>query len=131
MDDSTLMAFLGAYFFFILAIAIFMIVCRWKIYQKAGKPGWACIVPIYNVLVLLEIIKKPWWWLLLMLIPIVNIIYAIWAINLLSKSFGKSEGFTVGLIFLPIVFYPIMAFDKSIQYVYNTDEINNIGNESY
>lgn len=101
---------------FILAIAIFMIACMWKIYEKAGQPGWAAIVPIYNIIILLKIVGKPWWWLLLMLIPIVNYIFLIWTVNLLSKSFGKSEGFTVGLILLGIVFYPILAFGPA-QYI--------------
>lgn len=93
-----------------VAIFLLLIIAQWKIFVKANKPGWACLIPIYNVIVLLEIIGKPWWWLLLMLIPFVNIIFSIWAINLLSKSFGKSEGFTVGLLLLSIVFYPILAF---------------------
>jgi len=87
-----------------------LIAAQWKIYTKANKPGWACIIPIYNIIVLLEIIGKPWWWLLLMLVPVVNIIFAIWMANLLSKSFGKNEGFTVGLVLLPIIFYPILGF---------------------
>jgi len=63
--------------------------------------------------VLLRIIGKPWWWLLMMIIPFVNIIYAIWAVNLLSKSFGKSEGYTVGMIFLPFIFYPMLGFGSA------------------
>ena len=73
-----LILILGAYFVFVLALAIFMIVCMWKIYAKADKPGWASIVPIYNYVVLLEIIKKPIWWSILMLIPIVNFIKGIY-----------------------------------------------------
>ncbi len=96
-----------------LAVVILLIVAQWKIYTKAGKPGWAVLIPIYNIIVLLEIIGKPWWWLLLMLIPVVNIVIGIWATNLLSKSFGYSEGFTVGLILLPIVFYPILGFGQA------------------
>lgn len=92
-----------------LAIVILLIASEWKIFTKAGKPGWACIIPIYNIIVLLQIIGKPWWWLLLMFVPVANIVFAIWMINLLSKSFGKSEGFTVGLLLLPIVFYPILG----------------------
>ncbi len=84
-----------------VAIIALMIVSMWKIFTKAGKPGWACLIPIYNILVLLDIIGKPWWWLLLMLIPLVNLVFAIWAMNLLSKSFGHSEGFTIGLLLLP------------------------------
>ena len=93
-----------------LAITIFLIAAQWKIFTKAGQPGWACIIPIYNIYIMLKIVGKPWWWLLLMLIPFVNLIYAIWMINMLSKSFGKDEGFTVGLLLLAIIFYPILGF---------------------
>jgi hypothetical protein len=102
------------YFYFTYGIVIILvIIAQWKVFEKAGQPGWACIIPIYSTLVLLRIIGKPWWWILLMLIPIVNLVYAIWAINLLCKSFGKTEGFTVGMIFLPIIFYPILGFGSA------------------
>jgi hypothetical protein len=89
---------------------VILVIAHWKIYTKAGKPGWAAIIPIYNVIVLLEIVGKPVWWIILFLIPCVNIIFAIWTVNLLSKSFGQSEGFTVGLLLLSFIFYPILAF---------------------
>ena len=96
---------------FIIAIAVIYIAAQWRVYQKAGKPGWAAIIPIYNVLILLEIIGKPWWWILLLLfVPIVNIVLAVWMVNLLSKSFGQGVGFTLGLLFLGFIFYPILAF---------------------
>lgn len=78
-----------------LIIWIISIVGMWKMYEKAGKPGWAAIIPIYNIIVLLEIVGKPLWWFLLLLVPCVNIIFAVWMLNLLSKSFGQSEGFTI------------------------------------
>lgn len=93
-----------------LVFTILMVVASWIVYTKAGKPGWACIIPIYNVIVLLEIVGKPWWWLLLMLIPFVNFIVLIIVYHNLSLSFGKGAGFTVGLILLPFLFYPILAF---------------------
>ena len=93
-----------------LAIIVLMIASMWTIFSKAGKPGWASIVPIYNTIVLLEIVGKPWWWLLLMLIPIVNIVILIIVYHNLSLSFGKDGGFTVGLILLGIIFLPILAF---------------------
>lgn len=96
-----------------LLIIAFYIYCMWLIYVKAGKPGWACLIPIYNILVLLEIVGKPWWWLLLMLIPLVNIILLIIVLNLLSKAFGHGVGFTLGLIFLSFIFIPILAFEKN------------------
>ena len=95
---------------FYLAVMILMIAALWKVFQKAGKPGWASIIPIYNFIVLMEIIGKPWWWLILMLIPVVNLVFAIWATNLLSLSFGQGVGFTLGLIFLPVIFYPLLGF---------------------
>ena len=93
-----------------LAIIVLMIASMWTIFSKTGKPGWASIVPIYNLIVLLEIVGKPWWWLLLMLIPIVNIVILIIVWHNLSLSFGKGGGFTVGLILLGIIFLPILAF---------------------
>lgn len=93
-----------------LAIVILMIASTWKIYSKAGKPGWASIIPIYNIIVLLEIAGKPWWWLFLICIPIVNFIILIIVHHKLSLSFGKGAGFTVGLLLLGFVFFPILAF---------------------
>lgn len=94
----------------ILAVVVFLIAAMWKIFEKAGQPGWAAIVPIYNLYVLLKIVGKPGWWLILFLIPIVNYVFIIWTYNMLSKSFGKEEGFTVGLVLLGIVFFPILGF---------------------
>jgi hypothetical protein len=93
----------------------------WKIYQKAGYEGWEFLIPIYGQLILLRIIGKPWWWIFLLIMPYLNIIFMIWATNLLAKKFGKSLGFTLGLIFLGFVFYPILAFGDS-KYQGNTDE---------
>lgn len=97
-----------------LAVVVFMIACFWKIYSKAGEPGWACLVPIYNIIILLKIVNKPWWWLILMMIPLVNIVILIMVYHRLSLSFGKGAGFTCGLIFLSIIFIPILAFDSSV-----------------
>jgi len=92
------------------AIMIFMVVCYWKIFVKAGKPGWAAIIPIYNFFVYLQIIGKPWWWFLLLFIPIVNFVIIIMMIHQLSVRFGKGTGFTLGLLFLSFIFIPILAF---------------------
>jgi len=102
MDETGL----GVFYFIELIITVLLIASGWKIFKKAGQPGWAFIIPIYNVIVLLKIVGKPF----LMIIPLVNIIFGIWTLNLLSKSFGKSEGFTIGLFLLGIIFFPILAF---------------------
>lgn len=93
-----------------LIIGLLMLISMWKIYTKAGKPGWAAIIPIYNLIVLLEIVDKPLWWIILMLIPFVNIVISIIVTVELAKKFGQSVGFAIGMIIIPIIFYPILAF---------------------
>lgn len=95
------------------ALTILQIIATWRIYEKAGQPGWACLIPIYNFYVLLKIVGKPGWWLIWMFVPIANAVVLIWVTNLLSKSFGKGVGFTLGLIFLSIIFYPILGFGNA------------------
>jgi len=94
-------------YFAILALAI---VSMWKIFTKAGEPGWAAIVPIYNFIVLLKIAGKPAWWVVLMLIPFVNIVIAAIICISLAKNFGKSTAYGLGLFFLGIIFGPMLAF---------------------
>jgi hypothetical protein len=96
-----------------LVILVIAIAAYWKIFTKAGEEGWKSIIPIYNIVVLLKIVGRPWWWLLLMLIPLVNFVVAIVVMNDLSKSFGHGVGFTLGLIFLSFIFYLILAFGSS------------------
>lgn len=108
-----LMAVLGTFFLFFLAIMVFFIACMWKIFTKAGKPGWAALIPIYNTIVMLEIVGKPIWWIVLFLIPLVNLVVAIMLLVELAKSYGQSTGFALGLLFLPVIFYPILAFGSS------------------
>ncbi len=101
------------FWIFYFALIIFMIVVMWKIFVKAGKPGWGCIIPIYNIILQLEIAGRPFWWIFLMFIPIVNIVIAIIVLFDIAKAFGKSGGFAIGMLFLPIIFFPILAFDSS------------------
>ncbi len=93
-----------------LVLAIVVIAGLWKLFTKAGQPGWAAIVPIYNYYILLKIAGKPGWWLLLLLIPIVNFIIVILTMIDLAKAFGKGTGFAMGLIFLSPIFILILAF---------------------
>ena len=98
---------------FICAIALLQIIAQWKVFEKAGQPGWACIIPIYNIYILTKIAGKPGIWTLWCLLPIVNIVFAIWLTNMISKSFGQDEGFTVGLLLLGFIFWPILGFGDS------------------
>src|SRR6476469_3353745 len=96
-----------------LLIALFLIVAMWKVFTKAGQPGWACIIPIYNLYVWCKIVGRPWWWILLMLIPFVNFIIAIILCIDMAKSFGKGAGFGIGLAFLGVIFFPILGFGSA------------------
>lgn len=98
-------------------IAALMIVSLWFIFKKANEPGWAAIVPFYNAYELFKISWGNGWLFLLMLIPIADIVIAIITYVKLAKAFGKGGGFACGLIFLSVVFMPIMAFSKDIVYV--------------
>lgn len=94
----------------ICAIVVLVIAAFWTVFTKAGQPGWACIVPIYNIIVLLQIARKPLWWIILMLIPLVNIVIAFLVAIEVAKNFGKTAGFGIGLALLPFIFYPILAW---------------------
>lgn len=98
---------------FYLAVLLVTIGGMWKVFTKAGQPGWAVIIPIYNVYVMLEIAERPWWWLLLFLIPIVSLIPSLIVPADISKHFGKGTLFAIGLIFLPFIFYPILGFSDA------------------
>ena len=109
----------------VCAVSVIMIISMWKIFTKAGKPGWASIVPIYNIITLFKIVGLNPYLIFLYLTLIIPPIGAIVAIVLgimsavkLTKAFGEEGAFAVGLIFLPIIFYPILAFGKA-KYVLN------------
>jgi hypothetical protein len=93
-----------------LAFVLFLLVAMWRVFAKAGKPGWAILVPIYNSIVMLQIAGRPWWWLFLFLLPLVNLVIAIIVMIDFAKSFGKGVGFGLGLTFLGFIFFPILAF---------------------
>jgi len=93
-----------------LAFIILMLASMWKVFVKAGQPGWASLIPIYNAYVFLKIAGKPGWWLLLLFIPLVNLVAGILALIAFVNRFGKGGGYVLGLIFLPFIFYPMLAF---------------------
>src|SRR6266478_1107054 len=96
-----------------LLIALLVIVAMWKVFTKAGQPGWASIIPIYNLYIWCKIVGRPWWWILLMLIPFVNFIILIILMIDLAKSFGKGVGFGIGLLLLGVIFAPILGFGSA------------------
>lgn len=110
-----------------LLFSTISLISMWRIYKKAGQPGWAAIIPFYNIIVWLKIISKPAWWLILLFIPFVNIVILIWMINLLAKRFERKIGFTFGLLFLGVFFYPLLAF-KDYKYIGNIEPQSNFVN---
>lgn len=97
-----------------LAIILLMLVSIWKIFAKAGEPGWAALIPIYNTIVMLKIAGKPIWWILLFLVPFINIIFIILTMMGLAERFGKDK-VVWGLLlsFLGIIFFPVLAFSDA------------------
>ena len=93
-----------------LAMMVLLIAAWWRIFQKAGEPGWAAIVPIYNAFVALKIAGKPMWWFVLLIIPLVGFVVALIVLFALAKRFGKGPGFALGMIILPPIFYPLLAW---------------------
>ena len=96
-----------------LLIALLLIVAMRKVFTKAGQPGWASIIPIYNVYIWCKIVGRPGWWVILLFIPLVNFIIAIILCIDLAKSFGKGVGFGLGLAFLGFIFWPILGFGSA------------------
>jgi hypothetical protein len=93
-----------------LAVMVLMLVSLWKVFTKAGQPGWGVLIPFYNLYLMLTIAGKPAWWIILFFVPIANLVVGILTLIGLAQNFGKGGGFVVGMIFLPIIFYPILAF---------------------
>ncbi len=93
-----------------LLLAVLTIVGMWKTFEKAGQPGWAAIIPIYNIYVLLKIAGRPGWWLILFIIPLVNVVISLIVSIDVAKKFGQGTLFGLGLWLFPFVFYMILGF---------------------
>jgi hypothetical protein len=116
---SQLLGLSTGYLVLCAVIIIFLIIIFWLVFRKAGQPGWAAMIPIYNLCIGLRIAGKPWWWIfgiLFVFIPIFGLllflIEHIFVSYSISKNFGQATGFTIGLTLLPVIFYPIIAFGK-------------------
>lgn len=109
ISGSTLLLLVGS----ILIILILFIAANYRIFLKAGQPGWKCLIPIYNLYILIKISGKPGWWLILMFIPLVGAVIYLLTLLSLAEKFGKGPLFGVGLFFLNIIFFPVLAFDGS------------------
>lgn len=92
-----------------IAVIIGVVASIWKVFEKAGQPGWSVLVPFYNMYIMLKVAGRPGWWLILILIPLVNLILLVIPFDIANK-FGKGIGYGLGLFFIPFVFYPILGF---------------------
>jgi len=106
---------IGAMIFMLiyLALIILMIAGMWKVFAKAGKPGWAAIIPFYNVFVLVEISGKDIVWFIMFFIPCANIIAAFVVYMEVAKAFGKDPAYGIGMVFLPFIFFPMLGFGSA------------------
>lgn len=96
-----------------LASLVLAVAGIWKTFEKAGQPGWGAIIPIYNIYLMTQIAQKPGWWTIMFFIPLVNIIFAIMLFHEIAKRFGQGIGFTIGLLLLSFVFFPILGFGEA------------------
>ena len=120
IDLSTWAALAGAYFFVFLLVFAVLIVASWRIFTKAGQPSWAVLIPVYNIYIYTQVLRRPKWWILLyffgfvpfvgsLAVLFVSIIYSV----RMAKVFGKAPVFGVGLLLLPFIFYLLLAYGSA------------------
>ncbi|MGA2584757.1 MAG: DUF5684 domain-containing protein [Tepidisphaeraceae bacterium] len=96
-----------------LTLVVLSIAGLWAVFAKAGYPGWASLIPFYNIYVMLKVAGRPGWWLILCFIPFVNLIIIVIPFDI-AKRFGKGTGFGIGLLLLGFIFYPILGFGDAV-----------------
>jgi ABC-type sulfate transport system permease subunit len=112
--DSAVAGIIGLFVVVVYLVCLIVVIAGlWKVFTKAGQPGWMALIPILNAFVLIRIAGKPAWWIILFLIPVVNMIIGIILTVSLAEKFGKGLGFALGLIFLPFIFVPILGFGSA------------------
>ena len=121
-SEAAAVAVIGGFIFicflFSLVLSIIALVGLWKMFTKAGKPGWAAIIPVYNVIVMIEMADRPLWWIILFFIPVANLVVSIVVMFDISRKFGRGIGTALGLVFLNFIFFPILGFGSA---QYNAD----------
>lgn len=124
-NNGPLMGMFMGISIFSLIISLIIIISYWKIFKKAGQPGVASIIPIYNIIVMIKVAKLPLWYLILFFIPIANI-YALFKIYIeIAKKYGKSTGFGIGMALVPIIFVPMLAFSDNVYDEIKEEQVNN------
>ena len=115
-----ILAILAGFAVILFAIYIICVIGLWKVFAKAGQPGWAALIPIYNIIVLLRIAGLPWYWVFapfVAIIPILGwiayLVWIVWVHHRISTRFGQGVGFTIGLTLLGPIFWLILGFGDS------------------
>ena len=104
-------AVLGSkYLVFLLVVTLLIVISMWSIFERAGRSGFGSLIPVYNLYVLMQVSKKPGWWLILLFVPVLGLICYLLAMLSLAGRFGKGALFGLGLVFLPMIFFPVLAF---------------------
>ena len=96
-----------------LVLFIAVIAGMWKTFEKAGKPGWGALIPIYNMILFAEIARKPAWWGILVFVPCVGIIFLVLLCIEVAKNFGQGPLFGVALAFFGFICFPILGFGSA------------------
>ena len=120
LDVTTWAALAGAYFSVLLLLIGVLLIASWKIFTKAGQPGWAVLIPFYNIYVYTQVLRRPKWWILLYFfgfVPFVGSLAVLFVSIIdsvrMAKVFGKPPVFGVGLLLLPFIFYLVLAFGSA------------------
>ncbi len=103
----------GVFILLYVAVIVVEIASIWMVFTKAGQPGWAAIVPIYNAVVMMRVAGRPGWWVILSFIPVVNFVVGIIVLLDVARAFGKGAGFAIGMLFLSFIFFPILGFGSA------------------
>lgn len=111
--DAARAAITGTVGLVYLAIFVILVIAWWRVFERAGYPGWMAIIPILNLYVLCKVARKPGWFVLLFFIPLVNIIMGFVVAFGVAERFRRGAGFAIGLALLPFIFYPILAFGEN------------------
>lgn len=103
----------GLFLLVVIAVILFYLVALWRLFSKAGVPGWGAIIPIYNIYLWCKIAGRPGWWVLLFIVPVVNVIVHLIVSLDVAKSFARSSAFGGGLWLLGFIFVPILGYGSS------------------
>ena len=103
----------GGFMLVCLLVSLVVLAGVWKVFTKAGEPGWASLIPIYNVVVLLRIVGRPAWWTVLLFVPLIGFVVGFVALMDLARVFGRGIGYAVGLTVLPFIFFPHLGLGDS------------------